>query len=123
MPGWPGINHLPAQRRFALDQGLKRLSAHPETTAWLDQKSVMGAWVLAQRRAIQSRESFLKHNVRNLDRAIRAAFGLALLSLYFLLEGNSRWFGVIGFVPLITPALGTGPMYQMIGLNTWTARR
>jgi hypothetical protein len=62
-------------------------------------------------------------NVGNFDRALRVAFGFALLSLFFLLEGNLRWLAIIGFVPLITATLGTCPMYTVIGLNTCPRRR
>ena len=35
-------------------------------------------------------------NVGGMDRTLRIVAGLALLSLFFLLEGNARYWGLIG---------------------------
>ncbi|MFN8988402.1 MAG: DUF2892 domain-containing protein, partial [Betaproteobacteria bacterium] len=47
----------------------------------------------------------MKTNVGTLDRAIRIVAGLALLSLLWLLEGNARFVGLVGVVPLLTATL------------------
>ncbi|MCJ8144236.1 DUF2892 domain-containing protein [Ancylobacter sp. A5.8] len=60
----------------------------------------------------------MTRNVGNLDRALRVLLGLALLSLLFLLDGDLRWLGLIGLVPLLTAALGTCPAYSILGLST-----
>ncbi|MFT0860761.1 DUF2892 domain-containing protein [Ancylobacter sp. G4_0304] len=60
----------------------------------------------------------MTRNVGNLDRALRVVIGLALLSLLFLLDGNLRWLGLIGLVPLLTAFLGTCPLYSLVGLST-----
>lgn len=60
----------------------------------------------------------MTRNVGNLDRALRVVIGLALLSLLFLLDGNLRWIGLIGLVPLLTAFLGTCPLYSLVGLST-----
>jgi len=57
-------------------------------------------------------------NVGTTDRIIRAAAGLIILSLVFLLEGNARWFGLIGTIPLATAAFGYCPPYAWMGINT-----
>ncbi len=44
----------------------------------------------------------MKANIGNTDRIIRIVLGLGLLSLWFILEGNARWWGLIGLVPLAT---------------------
>lgn len=44
--------------------------------------------------------------------------GLGLLSLLFVLEGNARWFGLIGLVPLATAVLGWCPAYLLFGFNS-----
>ncbi|HTT36307.1 MAG TPA: DUF2892 domain-containing protein [Burkholderiales bacterium] len=57
-------------------------------------------------------------NVGNADRIIRIVVGLALLSLLFLLEGNARWWGLIGLVPLATGLMRWCPAYSVLGTNT-----
>jgi hypothetical protein len=60
----------------------------------------------------------MQKNVGNVDRAIRVIAGLGLLSLLFLLEGNARWWGLAGLVPLGTAAMGYCPPYAWFGINT-----
>ena len=60
----------------------------------------------------------MKQNVGKTDRMIRIAAGLALLSLLFFLEGDMRWVGLIGIVPLMTAALGWCPLYCPLNINT-----
>jgi Protein of unknown function (DUF2892) len=60
----------------------------------------------------------MKTNVGGIDRILRVTAGLALLALFFLAEGNIRWFGLIGFVPLLTGLFAFCPVYPMLGINT-----
>ncbi|HYX64861.1 MAG TPA: DUF2892 domain-containing protein [Burkholderiales bacterium] len=60
----------------------------------------------------------MKSNVGTADRMIRAIVGLVLLSLVFILEGNARWLGLIGLVPLGTALVGWCPAYLPFGINT-----
>jgi hypothetical protein len=60
----------------------------------------------------------MKENVGKIDRIVRVVAGLGLLSLLFILEGDARWLGLIGLVPLGTAAMGFCPLYPLIGLNT-----
>lgn len=60
----------------------------------------------------------MKQNVGSADRAIRIILGLALLAFYFLGEGSMRWIGLIGIIPLATAALGTCPLYSILGIST-----
>lgn len=62
-------------------------------------------------------------NVGSLDRALRIVLGIVLLSLLFLLEGNARWFGLLGLVPLATALLGWCPAYSMFGVSSCPRRR
>ncbi len=62
-----------------------------------------------------------KSNVGGLDRAARIIGGLALLAL--TLTGTIGAWGWIGLVPLATGALGSCPIYSMIGLSTCPAAR
>jgi hypothetical protein len=57
-------------------------------------------------------------NIGNLDRLIRLALGLAILSLYFVLPGNERFFAFIGLIPLATAGLRWCPLYTVLGLKT-----
>jgi hypothetical protein len=57
-------------------------------------------------------------NVGGVDRSVRVVLGIALLSLYFVLEGNLRYLGFIGLVPLLTAAIGYCPLYALLGINT-----
>lgn len=60
----------------------------------------------------------MKTNIGTVDRVIRAIVGLLLLSLVFILEGNARWFGLIGLAPLGTALVGWCPAYLPFGINT-----
>ncbi len=60
----------------------------------------------------------MKTNVGNADRIVRLVLGLGLLSLLFVLDGNARWWGLIGVVPLVTAAFGFCPLYRVVGLST-----
>lgn len=56
-------------------------------------------------------------NVGSADRTVRVVVGLLLLSMLFI-DGNARWFGLIGLVPLLTALIGSCPLYSIFGLNT-----
>lgn len=60
----------------------------------------------------------MTRNIGGIDRALRLIIGLGLLSLLVLLQGDMRWIGLIGLVPLATAALGTCPLYSLIGVST-----
>lgn len=60
----------------------------------------------------------MKANVGTIDRLIRVIVGLAILSLYFVLEGDLKWVALVGLVPLLTAAIRFCPLYPLIGLNT-----
>jgi hypothetical protein len=64
----------------------------------------------------------MKANVGNADRAIRIVLGLALLSLLFLLEGNARFIGLVGIVPLLTATIRFCPLYAILCVNTCPAK-
>jgi hypothetical protein len=60
----------------------------------------------------------MKANVGGIDRILRIVVGLALLSLFFLLEGNARYWGLIGIVPIFTGLFRYCPAYSLIGVDT-----
>ena len=52
-------------------------------------------------------------NVGKPDRIIRIILGIALLSLLFFLDGNAKYWGLVGLIPLITGILGVCPIYYL----------
>ena len=64
----------------------------------------------------------MRMNVGGIDKVARIALGVILLSLLVLLEGNARWLGLIGLVPLLTALAGYCPLYAVLGVNTCAAK-
>jgi len=60
----------------------------------------------------------MQANVGGADRVIRFVIGLALLSLIFILDGNARWWGLLGLVPLLTASIRICPLYSVFGINS-----
>ena len=60
----------------------------------------------------------MKSNVGGVDKILRIVVGLGLLSLVLILEGNARWWGLVGLVPLLTGVINFCPLYAMLGINT-----
>jgi hypothetical protein len=60
----------------------------------------------------------MKANVGGIDRTLRIVVGLVLLAAVVLLEGNARWLGLIGFVPLLTGIFGYCPAYVPFGFSS-----
>ena len=60
----------------------------------------------------------MKQNVGSIDRFARIAIGIALLALTLVLEGNARWWGLVGLVPLLTGIVGSCPLYSIFGLSS-----
>jgi hypothetical protein len=60
-------------------------------------------------------------NVGGVDRAVRIVAGLAILGLYFVLEGDARWWALIGLLPLATGLIGWCPAYVPFGFRTCKA--
>jgi hypothetical protein len=65
----------------------------------------------------------MKANVGGIDRVLRIVAGLAILSLVFVLEGASRWWGLVGLVPLLTGVVGFCPAYPLLGISTCPMER
>jgi hypothetical protein len=65
-----------------------------------------------------------KINVGTVDRALRIAAGLILLSVFFVYPNATwRYFALIGIVPLFTGLFGTCPLYSIIGLSTCPVKK
>lgn len=57
-------------------------------------------------------------NVGMLDRNIRIGLGVVLLLLTVFMEGNLRWLGLIGIVPIVTALVSICPIYSLFGIKT-----
>ena len=55
-------------------------------------------------------------NVGTLDRILRIALGLGLLSLVFV--GPQTLWGLLGIIPLATALFGYCPAYSLLGIRT-----
>ncbi len=60
----------------------------------------------------------MKANEGSLERIIRLILGLIVLSLWFVLQGNTKYLAFIGLIPLITAIIGWCPLYSIFGINT-----
>ena len=60
--------------------------------------------------------NLLKVNEGSVDRVVRVALGVVLLSLVFV--GPATPWGWIGVVPLATGLLGSCPLYTLLGIST-----
>jgi hypothetical protein len=65
----------------------------------------------------------MQATVGGADRIVRVVIGLALLSLLLILEGNARWWGLVGFIPLGTALMGWCPLYVPLGIKTCRTRQ
>jgi len=57
-------------------------------------------------------------NVGSMDRMIRFIVALVLFSLYFFLDGNARYWALLGLIPLVTGALNFCPIWAACKINT-----
>lgn len=65
----------------------------------------------------------MKTNVGGIDKVVRLVAAAALFSLFFVLEGNARLFGLAGIVPLATALLAWCPLYTVLGISTCPMKR
>ena len=63
----------------------------------------------------------MKINVGSIDRAVRVVLGLVLIALFFILDGDLRYIGLIGIIPLATAAMRSCPLYSVLGMSTCPA--
>lgn len=57
-------------------------------------------------------------NVAKPDRIIRIIIGIGLLSLLFFLDGNAKYWGLVGLIPLITGLFGFCPIYYLLKISS-----
>lgn len=60
----------------------------------------------------------MQQNIGGAERTIRFVIGIALLSLVFFLDGASRWFGLLGLIPIVTAWARWCPLWTLFKINT-----
>ncbi len=57
-------------------------------------------------------------NVGTVDRILRIVVGLGLLSMLLWVDGNAKWWGLIGLGLIVTALVRWCPAYTLVGINT-----
>ncbi len=57
-------------------------------------------------------------NIGSTERTFRIIIGVSILPLIAVLEGNLRWLGLIGIVPIITGIMSWCPAWFVLGIRT-----
>jgi len=65
----------------------------------------------------------MEANVGGIDRTVRIILGIVLLSLFFVLEGNARWWGLVGVALLVTGLVRFCPAYLPFGIRTCATKK
>lgn len=60
----------------------------------------------------------MKKNVGKLDKVIRVVLAMLLFSMFFFLEGDSKFLAIAGVVPLVTGLFSFCPLYRIFGFST-----
>ncbi len=72
-------------------------------------------------RSMSTLERLLPANEHPIDRVLRVAIGVAILSLLFI-GPRSPW-ALVGLLPLITGLVGSCPLYTLFGVSTCAPHR
>lgn len=57
-------------------------------------------------------------NVGDVDRVVRIIIAVVLFSLFLILPGNLKWFGLLGLLPLFTALVRVCPLYSVLHIST-----
>jgi len=60
-------------------------------------------------------------NVGGIDRGIRLVAGTVLLVLAAMLDGDVRWYGLVGIVPVASALFRYSALYALLGVSTVAA--
>ena len=60
----------------------------------------------------------MKTNVGLLDRVIRFLLAGIFFLFFLTSEGNMRFIGLVGFIPLITAFMSWCPLYSLFGISS-----
>ena len=66
------------------------------------------------RNILRKKGTEMRVNVDPVDRLIRIAVGMVLLAAMVLFEGNWRWLGLTGVLPLASGIAGWCPIYAWL---------
>jgi len=61
-------------------------------------------------------------NIGSTDQIVRLLVGILALGLFFLLEGNARWLGLIGGVLIGTAVFRWCPIYRLLDMSTESSK-
>jgi len=61
-------------------------------------------------------------NIGKIDKIIRVILGIVVMSLYFILEGNLKYIGCLGILPIATVLTGSCPLYYLFKINTCSSK-
>jgi len=64
----------------------------------------------------------MKPNIGSADGALRILLGLGFFLFLLLAPAQTRWWGLLGFIPLLTVFFGTCPLYSLISFDTLGSR-
>lgn len=64
----------------------------------------------------------MKANVGSVDKIVRLIIAAGLFSLFFILQDDLKWLGLIGIVPLVTALASWCPLYTVFGIKTCKMR-
>jgi len=65
-------------------------------------------------------QKIFPNNEATFDRVLRVLLGVVLLSLVFV--GPKTLWGLLGLVPLLTGAIGSCPIYTVLGISTCSTK-
>ncbi|GMR21367.1 MAG: hypothetical protein BMS9Abin36_1967 [Gammaproteobacteria bacterium] len=65
----------------------------------------------------------MKENVGKIDKGLRLIGGLAVTSLFFLLNSPLNLLGLLGIVFIITSLMSWCPIYAILGMKTCPSRK
>jgi hypothetical protein len=57
-------------------------------------------------------------NVGGIDRKLRIVVGILVLASFFVLPETTKYWALIGIVPLFTGLFSFCPLYTVLGMNT-----
>jgi hypothetical protein len=62
-------------------------------------------------------------NVGNAEKVVRIIIGLGFFSLFYFLQGDARYWGLIGIIPIATALIGWCPISALLGINTCSPKQ
>ncbi|HEY1044334.1 MAG TPA: DUF2892 domain-containing protein [Telluria sp.] len=60
----------------------------------------------------------MQTNVGQFDRVVRLVLAMVILGAYFVLDGDTRNWALLGLFPMATAFVGWDPLYSLLGIDT-----